>query len=134
MGSDWQSLSILVLLPEELKRQDISAASALEAGAQLIPKDVISAISDIPNIKNVYPFRALPCLVTTEASGTFPAILRGFNGQPLSHSLEPYLHKEENTTLRGFFLNQASDMECNNISSGDGKNSTWASNNTRGNS
>lgn len=109
-GSDWQS-HILYYFPK-IKKTGYFCSEGAIGWRAMIPKDVISAISDIPNIKNVYPYRALPCLVTTETSGTFPAILRGFNEQP-PHSLEPYLHKEEKHNPSRFFSESCvEDMEA----------------------
>ena len=74
-GSDWQS-QILYYFPEIMKTGYLCKEECIGWRA-MIPKDVMAAISDIPNVNSAYSYLALPCLVNTD-DAIVPAILRGF--------------------------------------------------------
>ncbi len=88
-GSDWQS-QILYYFPD-IMNTGYLCKEASTGWRAMIPKDVLAAISDIPNIKSAYSYRALPCLITTDKA-VVPAILRALDEQP-AYPLEPYMEQ-----------------------------------------
>ncbi|HRC53663.1 MAG TPA: hypothetical protein PLK53_04080 [Bacillota bacterium] len=91
-GSDWQS-QILYYFPDIVKTGYLCKEECMGWRA-MVPKDVMTAISDIPNVNSAYSYIALPCLVNT-GDAIIPAILRGFYEQP-AYPLEPYIAKPGN--------------------------------------